>query len=74
MLTLTLSLWGERAKETCHTMGWDLDLCFPFLTSDRYWFSGFLQPQLLRGSVCLDYITTYRNSMNTLLITGAAKF
>lgn len=28
VLTLTLSLWGEQAKETCHTIGWDLDLCF----------------------------------------------
>lgn len=30
VLTVTLSLWGEQGKETCRTIGWDLDLCVPF--------------------------------------------
>lgn len=30
VLTVTLSLWGEQGKETCRTIGEDLDLCVPF--------------------------------------------
>lgn len=30
VLTVTLSLWGEQGKETCLTIGQDLDLRIPF--------------------------------------------
>lgn len=59
VLTVTLSLWGEQGKEACHTIGPDLDLCVPFLTSDPCGISGLPQSRLLRGSVSLDHVTKH---------------